>query len=77
MKRAKTAEILARGTHCQVNQDKGTIHLSIGPCTMRLAPQVFYSVYESLGEAVEQMIVHERERVAPLTIIRGTAEGAS
>lgn len=44
---------------------------------MRLAPQVFYSVYKSLGEAVEQMMVHETERVAPLTIIHGAAEGAN
>ena len=46
MKVRKPAELLARGTHCQVNHDEGVIHLSIGPCTMRLEPSVFYSIYE-------------------------------
>ena len=75
MKVRKPAELLARGTHCQVNHDEGVIHLSIGPCTMRLEPSVFYSIYESLGEAVERMLVHNEERVVPLTVIYGEAGG--
>ena len=47
--------LLSEGPFCKVEQcGCGTIHLSLGPFTLRLHPDVVESIWRTLGEALGQ-----------------------
>jgi hypothetical protein len=57
--------LLAEGPFCKVEGcDCGTIHVSLGPITMRLRMEVVESVWGTLGEALVQFGRPSRRRAS-------------
>jgi hypothetical protein len=61
-----TRELIARGPVCQVERCAcGTLHVTIGPFTLRLEPEVLASMWTTLGVAVQRIADVRRAARAP------------